>query len=112
MLLAEVAPMSSTHSPSCEFSRREISPTPLERRVSFRGTAGFSAWFEEPRKNFITLSETDAMFKDQSPLHRSHRQAASTKTRAPRLSRPLSEYQSSPSGMRPLQWQCAGWLRD
>jgi len=40
---------------------------PLERRVSFRGTAGFAAWFEEDRKNFITLSETDAMFKNQSP---------------------------------------------
>ena len=52
--------MSSTHSVSCEFSSREISPIPLDRRVSFCGTAE-PAVFEELRKNFITLSETDAM---------------------------------------------------
>jgi hypothetical protein len=34
---------------------------PLERRLSFRGAAESSDWFEELRKNFITLSETDAM---------------------------------------------------
>src|SRR6266566_2545465 len=61
MLLAEVAPMSSTHSASCEFSSREISPMPLDRRVIFRGTAGPAVVFEELRKNFITLSETDAI---------------------------------------------------
>jgi len=32
---------------------------PLERRVSFCGTAGLAAWFEELRKNLITLPETD-----------------------------------------------------
>jgi hypothetical protein len=61
MLLAEVEPMSSTHNPSSEFSRREISPMPLDRRVNFCGTAGPAVWFEELRKNFITLSETDAI---------------------------------------------------
>src|SRR6267378_3353527 len=61
MLLAEVAPMSSTHSASSEFSSREISPIPLDRRVIFRGAAGPAVWFEELRKNFITLSETDAI---------------------------------------------------
>src|SRR5216684_1836252 len=61
MLLAEVAPMSSTHSASCEFSSREISPMPLDRRVIFLGTAGPAVCFEELRKNFITLSETDAI---------------------------------------------------
>src|SRR6202140_4195350 len=61
MLLAEVAPMSSTHSASCEFSSREISPMPLDRRVIFLGTAGPAVVFEELRKNFITLSETDAI---------------------------------------------------
>src|SRR6202521_4318500 len=61
MLLAEVAPMSSTHSASCEFNSREISPMPLDRRVIFRGTAGPEVVFEELRNNFITLSETDAI---------------------------------------------------
>jgi len=53
--------MSSTHNPSSEFSRREISPMPLDRRVNFCGTAGPAVRFEELRKNFITLSETDAI---------------------------------------------------
>jgi len=34
---------------------------PLDRRVSFCGTEEPAAWFEELRKNFITLSETDAI---------------------------------------------------
>ena len=34
---------------------------PLDRRVIFRGTAGPAVVFEELRKNFITLSETDAI---------------------------------------------------
>ena len=53
--------MSSTHSPSCEFSSREISAMPLDRRVRLCGTAGRAVWFDELRKNFITLSETDAI---------------------------------------------------
>src|SRR5277367_1603363 len=61
MLLAEVAPISSTHNVSCEFSNREISPRPLERRVNLFGAAESEAWLEELRKNFITLSETDAI---------------------------------------------------
>jgi hypothetical protein len=61
MLLAEVAPMSRMHNPSCEFSSREISAMPLERRVSFCGGAGADARFDELRKNFIKLSATDAI---------------------------------------------------
>jgi hypothetical protein len=63
MLFAEVEPRSSTHRPSCEFNSREISPIPLDRRVSFCGAAGPAAWFEELRKNFIKLSATDAIFE-------------------------------------------------
>jgi hypothetical protein len=63
ILLAEVAPISRTQSASCEFKSREISPMPLERRVSFCGTAGLAVWLEELRKNFITLSETDGIEK-------------------------------------------------
>jgi hypothetical protein len=37
---------------------------PLDRRVSFRCDSG-AAWLEELRKNFITLSETDAMFRNE-----------------------------------------------
>src|SRR6266576_3429113 len=62
MLLAEVEPKSRTHKDSSEFSRREISAIPLERRVRFCGTAGAEAWSEEPRKNLITLSATDGMY--------------------------------------------------
>jgi len=58
MLLAEVAPTSSTHKPSCEFSTRAISPTPLDRRLNFCGVEGAAVGFEELRKNFIKLSET------------------------------------------------------
>src|SRR5208337_1468683 len=92
MLLAEVAPMSSTHNPSSEFNRRETSPMPLDRRVSFCGTAGVAVWFEELRKNFIRLSETDAIrsigarFPTQTPW------------------RLLSEYRPSLSETRPLQF--------
>src|SRR5271157_2217715 len=99
MLLAEVDPMSSTHNPSSEFSRREISPMPLDRRVSFCETAGVTVWFEELRKNLIRLSETDAIrsigarFPTQTPL------------------RLLSECRPSLSETRPLQWRCAAWSR-
>jgi hypothetical protein len=34
---------------------------PLDRRDSFCGVAEPVAWFDELRKNFITLSETDAI---------------------------------------------------
>src|SRR5208337_2354803 len=63
MLLAEVEPMSSTHSPSpeVEFSNREISAMPLDRRVSLCRTAGPAVCFEELQKNFITLSETSGI---------------------------------------------------
>src|SRR5208282_434137 len=63
MLLGELEPRSSTHSAfsELEFSNREISPMPLDRRVSFCGTAGPAVWFEELLKNLIRLSETDAM---------------------------------------------------
>src|SRR5260370_4453457 len=57
MLLAEVAPMSSTHSASSEFSSREISPMPLDRRVSFCWAAAPAVWFEEFRKNLITCQK-------------------------------------------------------
>src|SRR5260370_27009201 len=107
MLLAEVAPMSSTHSASSEFSSREISPMPLDRRVSFCGTAEPAVWFEEFRKNFITLSETDAI--EDAPGR--DQLAVLTKTQAPPPSRPLSGYQPSLSGTRPLQWRCAAWSR-
>src|ERR1700681_4647497 len=107
MLLAEVAPISSTHSASCEFSSREISPMPLDRRGIFLGTAGPAVVFEELRKNFITLSETDGI----DPLPRRYLPPLLTKTRAPPLFRPLSEYQPSLSGRRPLQWRCAAWSR-
>src|SRR5258708_7305370 len=61
MLLAEVEPRSSTRNGSSELSRREISAMPLERRLRFCGTAAAEAWSEEPRKNLITLSATDAI---------------------------------------------------
>src|SRR5260370_31353906 len=100
MLLAEVAPMSSTHSASSEFSSREISPMPLDRRVSLSWAAAPPVWFEEFRKNFITLSEKDALYecagaRQQPPLL--------THTRAPPPSPPPSEYQPCPSSPPPLQ---------
>src|SRR3982074_1329501 len=108
MLLAEVEPKSSTHSASCELSSREISPMPLERRVTFRVTAGPAAWFEELLKNFITLSETDAINTRSQQRDAS---ASVTKTRAPPLFRPLSGYLPSLSERHPLQWRYAAWSR-
>src|SRR5258708_31014684 len=108
MLLPEVAPMSSTHSASSEFSSGEISPMPLDRGVSLCWAAAPAVWFEEFRKNFITLSETDAI--DECAGSRDQ-PAVLTKTRAPPPSRPLSEYQPCLSGTRPLQWRCAAWSR-
>src|SRR5258707_11400360 len=61
MLLAEVDPKSRTHKGSLEFRRREISAMPLERRLRFCGRAAAVACSEEPRKNLITLSATDAI---------------------------------------------------
>jgi hypothetical protein len=59
--VAEVAPTSSTHNPSCEFNTREISPTPLDRRLNFCGVSDAAVWFEELRKNFIKLCATEAI---------------------------------------------------
>src|ERR1019366_7131464 len=111
MLLAEVEPMSSPHNPSSEFSRREISPMPLDRRVNHCGTAGPAVWFEELRKNFITLSENDAMSDDHGRVHPVARLSPPflTWTRAPPPFPLLSEYRPSLSGTRPLQWRCAAW---
>lgn len=69
--------MSSTHNPSSTLTRREISPMPLDRRVNFCGAVVPVVRFEELRKNFITLSETDAMSEDQwrvypSPVYARH----------------------------------------
>src|SRR5215470_17661787 len=61
MLFAEVEPRSSTHRPSSVFSRREISPMPLERRIRFCGAEGAAGCSEEPRNSFITFSATDAI---------------------------------------------------
>src|SRR5271169_4778799 len=121
MLLGDVEPRSSTHNassePELEFSNREISPMPLERRVNFCGTAGPAVWFEELLKNLITLSATDAMsngrysirndrystVRAQRPVHRFAPSARYfTKTWAQPF-RPLSEYRPSLSGTRPLQ---------
>jgi hypothetical protein len=55
-----------------EFSSREISAMPLDRRVRFCGTAAAAVGFEELRKNFITFSETD----DIDPRTRSRHQPA------------------------------------
>jgi hypothetical protein len=127
MLLGEVEPRSSTHRvfSELEFSNREISPMPLDRRVSFCGTAGPAVWFEELLKNLITLSETDVMSK-QSAHNDQHNDGYTTiraqstvqrfapsvryftKTRTPPFRR-LSEYRPSLSGTRPLRWQCAAW---
>src|SRR3979411_415228 len=104
MLLAEVEPKSSTHSASCELSTREISPIPLDRRVIFCLTAGLAVWFEELLKNFITLSETDAI---NTRSQQREARASVTKTRLPPPFLPLSEYRPSPSGRRPLRWRCA-----
>src|ERR1700733_6474482 len=129
MLLAEVAPMSSTHRPSCEFNSRDTSPMPLERRASFCGTAGLATWLEL-RKNFITLPETDDIEGrtwGRDPLAIPHRNL-STKHSARKFStntaekfarcdprssttqrpvRPLSARQPSPSEKHPLQSRCA-----
>jgi hypothetical protein len=44
---------------------------PLDRRVNLFGAAESEAWLEELRKNFITLSETDAI--DSRSLISAHR---------------------------------------
>src|SRR5512143_376037 len=102
MLLAEVEPMSRTHRPSCEFSNREISAMPLERRVSFCGAAGAAVGFEELRNNFIRLSATDAI------TYRNVERSTSLSTYAPLTPCwALSGRRLCPSGMRLLQWRCA-----
>src|SRR5258705_4741284 len=99
MLLAEVEPRPSTHRDSTEFSNREISPMPLERRVRFCGTAGAEVFSEEPRKNLITVSATE--YKNESPSSL----AASMK---PQPCPVPSEYQSSPGRKRRLRLRFGG----
>src|SRR5258705_11373022 len=101
MLLAEVEPRSSTHKGSSEFSSREISAIPLDRRLRFCGTAGAEGWTEEPRKNLITLSATDAIHDCARTNY-----VLRMKTQPFQL---LSEYQLSRGTQRLRLWQPAAW---
>src|SRR5271165_740165 len=63
MLAGEVDPRSSTQSGVSTFHKRESSPRPLERRVSFSAAWDVVASDEpdEPRKSFMKFCVTDAI---------------------------------------------------
>src|SRR5579864_6548564 len=63
MLEGEVEPRSSTQSGVSTFHKRESSPRPLERRVSFSAECevAVSDVPDEPRKSFMKFCVTDAI---------------------------------------------------